>query len=135
MDISTEEFSLTPGGSAHTFTMPDGVDAYPVVELTPTDGTLSDFTLIVNGFQLVNSGEIASGDTWTISSLSYITIDGPNTDTELTGVFNPDTISMPGITGEFPVLLKDEATQSVALSLGGSATNVDVVISWRRRYR
>lgn len=135
VDISTEVFSLSPGGSAHTFTIPDGVDVYPVIELTPTGGTLGDFTLIVNGFQLVNSGEIAAGATWTVSSLSYITVEGPNTDTELQGIFNPDTVSMPGITGEFPVLLKDEATQSVALSTGGSASSVDVVISWRRRYR
>lgn len=132
----TLELTFTPGDDTETFSITDVVAAYPVVEVTPTGGNLSGFTLTTNGSQLVYGKALVDGSTTTISSLSYTVIEGTNLDTELTGAFNPSIVSMADVSGTFPILLPGVVNEMVlAMAEGSTATSVTVALTWRKRYR
>lgn len=134
--ISTQSLSLVPNAAASTFTIPDGVDAYPVIELAVPSGggDLTSFDLVVNGRTLSYGNPIVAGNTITISSLAFVTIAGANPDLTLTGAFDPNTVAMNNVSGQFPIL-HAATTQSVRLLTGGSGPTVTATIKWRRRYR
>lgn len=132
--ITTSSMCVTAApASAFEVVIPDSVDAYPVVEITPLNGTLVGFTLTTNGSGLTYAGTVAQGNTITISSLSYTVSTGQNTDLELTGAFTPGTTFPADVSGDFPVLL--EGTNTVVITTGGTATLVRICFTWRRRYR
>lgn len=122
-----------------SFAVTDDVDAEPEVVITPTNGTLTSFTLTVNGqevaWQVGTAGPITigSGQSITVSSISDTVLLGASGDVNLTGAFDPTDVDMAtvAVTG-FPVLT--DGTNNWSLSWTGTATSVDVGFAWRRRY-
>lgn len=126
-DPSTETWTATPD-DPHAFTVPDDLDARPVIEVTPS-GALSDgFTITVNGTPLVYGTAVGGSDTITLNSISYTVNTGANEDTDLVGYFDPDTLSMADLNGDFGVLTPGDNE----VTIDGAA---DVAVTWRRRYR
>lgn len=133
-ELSTVSTSATTNPDSDTFNITDEVTAEPVVELTPAGGTLTGFTLTVNGYSLTwAGGPIVAGDTITISAISDTVTLGSNEDVDLTGSFDEADVDMADVSGEFPLLL--EGPNAWSLSWTGTATSVAVVFTWRERFR
>lgn len=132
--VSGETIAATGAGSdSGTFAIPDTIDAEPVVEITPTNGTITAFEFTLNGDTIgYTTPPIASGQTVTISTISDTVTQGLNGDTMLTGAFT-GLVLMSSVSGVFPLLVP--GTNAWALSWSGTATAVTVEISWRRRFR
>lgn len=135
LEISESEHPLVATTDApFSFTVPDRVEGVPVVELIANGGTVTMFTLTLNGETLIYEGPtIASGDAVTISTLAYVVTAGLNGDAELDGTFDPDDLSMSGVSGDFPYVVPGDNEGS--LTRTGAATSVTVRCSWRRRSR
>jgi len=135
--VSTQSVAVTAASPASgTFAIGDLVTAEPVVELTANDGTVTSFTLTVNGYALTwgpGADTIASGETITISSLADAVTLGVNADVNLTGTYDVAYLSMVDVSGEFPLLL--EGTQTWALEWTGTATDITLEFTWRERFR
>ena len=133
LTISTSTLSPATDAPAN-LVIPDTVDAIPVVEITANGGTVIGFELTVDGTTLVDTDTIAAGTTKTYNSIAYVANDGANADTELDGTFNPSTLAMEGISGDFPILAP--GTNVVVFDkTAGTATSATVEFSWRRRSR
>jgi predicted phage tail component-like protein len=132
-ELSTETDSLSGSPDGDSFTIPDEVSAEPIIEITPTNGTITAFTLELNGEALSWSGLIPDDNTLTINAIADVITTGPNGDTMLTGAFDVDLVSMADISGDFPILLEGSNTDT--LTWTGTATAVTVAFTWRRRYR
>lgn len=132
--VDYSSVTLTPSGT-HAWSPGLTVDVYPVIEITPTDGTIDGFTLTVDGNTLEYGGAIADDATVTINSVASIVLAGLNTDVELTGAYDTLAVSMADVSGKFPILKADSGSSLTFTSLGGTATSVDIVISYRKRYR
>lgn len=137
LTISEEEFSFGMGSVPVTFPVPDKLVGYPIVEVTATGGSLAGFTVHFNNYSLFYEGVVPMGESVTISSLSYVVMTGPNTDTELQGNFDPDSVSMVDVSGTFPAIVPSLGDQYIDLEHGPGSTAVtaDVRVLWRRRYR
>ena len=135
--IATTSVSATASAGVAqtgTFAPSDTIDAYPVVEITPLNGTLSGFTLTLNSDALVWAGTaISAGSTITVSSVSFTVTTGINLDTDLTGAFDPSLVSMRDVSGDFGMIIS--GTNTWGLSWAGTATAVRLTFTWRRRYR
>lgn len=130
---STEALSATTNPDSASFTVPDNVEARPVIELTPAGGTLTSFALTVNGFVLNwTGGPITAGSTITVSSLAETITLGVSTDTELTGAYNPAQVAMEDASGFFPLLTP--GSNDWILSWTGTATSVALDVEWRERF-
>lgn len=129
---STQALSATTNPDSDSFTVPDSVEARPVIELTPAGGNVTGFTLTVNGFSLSWTGTLASGSTLTISSLSETITTGVSTDVNLTGAYNPANVVMSDASGFFPLLTP--GSNSWSLSWTGTATSVALDVEWRERF-
>lgn len=130
---SSESATATGGSDNDAFTPPDLIVAEPVIELTPLNGTLASFTFTLNGDALYyGAPTVASGNTLTISTISDTVTLGVNGDTMLTGAYT-GTVVLADVDGAFPLIVPGSNTW--ALVWTGTATNVRVVITWRRRYR
>lgn len=132
-DTTTETELLTPSPDSMTFTAADEVVAYPVIELTATDGTMTGFTLSLNGDALTWSGLVIMTDTLTVSTISATVTQGANVDVNLVGTFNVGALDMTDVDGNFPLIVPGSNT--LDLSWTGTATGITVAITWRRRYR
>ena len=138
-DLSTQAEVASGTPDSGSFAVTDDVDAEPEVVITPTNGTITSFTLTVNGEEVawqVGVGgptTIGSGQSITISSISDTVLLGASGDVNLTGAFDPTDVDMVAvaITG-FPVLTN--GTNNWSLSWTGTATSVDVDFAWRRRF-
>lgn len=131
---STQVLSLTGGSpKSGSFTASDLIPALPVVEIQPTNGTITSFTWTLNGAAMSHIGTVASGSTVTLSSLSSTITTGVNTDVNLTGAFVIGNVSMANANGEFGRIVSGSNTWG--LSWTGTATTATVTLTWRRRYR
>ena len=133
--ISTETVNASGTPDSGTFNLAIDYPAEPVIEITPTNGTLSSFVLTVNGETIEWTGDtLASGETITISSISDTVSVGENVDVNLTGAFDPVDAEQ-GIAGVsatgFPELVP--GINEWAISWTGTATTVDVVFTYRAR--
>lgn len=132
--ITEETLAVTgPSPDAGTFDAPDTVEALPVIEVTPTNGTLTTFTLELNGAALTYATAVADDATITISSLVDTVFAGANIDPTLAGLLNPALVSMGGVTGEFPRIV--EGSNDWDFTWAGTATAITVTIRWRERFR
>lgn len=130
----TEECASATNGGSHSWTPDDSIFAYPEVVITFDGGAASGVTLEMNGDTLVVADTVVpDGVPLTISSVSDTVIVAASTDTELTGVFDPETLSMAGVSGDFPVIVS--GLNSWTVTWVGSATSATVCVRWRRRYR
>ena len=127
----------TSGDADFTETWDAGLEVptYPVITVTPTNGTITSFELTVNGQTLSFTGVIADDQTITINSISAVVTEGVNEDTELTGAYDPNTAIMSGVSGVFPVLLPPSDNSYHFQVLAGTATAVTVEVIYRLRYR
>ena len=108
---------------------------YPVIEVTPTNGTSSTgFVLTVGTDVLVYTGITAMGATVTINGVALVVLAGTNDDTNLTGVYDPVFSLMGAVSGQFPVLLPG-AGQFLSITSTGTSTEFDVNFIYRKRYR
>jgi putative phage tail component, N-terminal domain len=109
-------------------------DVYPIIEIKPTNGTITSFDLTVNGDLLHWAGTILSGNTITINSGAAVVLNGVNTDLELLHAYDPAYLIMSAVTGVFPSLIP--GTNSLQfMRLGGTATAVTITITYRKAYR
>jgi len=132
-DPTTETLVLLTSPASDTFTAADELTAYPVLELTPLDGTMTGFTLSMNGDTLTWSGLVILADTLTVSAISATVTQGANDDVNLVGAFNVGALDMADVDGSFPLVVP--GTNALDLSWTGTATGISVAITWRRRYR
>lgn len=132
---STEELAVAGAGTdSGAFTIPDTISAEPVIEITPTNGTLTSFTLTIAGVAITYTAPtIASGNTLTINTISDTITTGISGDTMLTGAYNEANLVMGFVTGAFPLLVPGENTWTLAWE--GTATAITVDITWRERSR
>lgn len=130
---STETVNVGASPDSDTFTIPDEVIAEPVIEITPSGGALTSFTLTINGNTLTWSGSIGAGETLTISSISDTVTIGENADVYLTGAFEVSDLDMADVDGTFPLLVAGET--SWEMTYAGGATSVDLEFTWRERSR
>lgn len=131
--LSTESASATTNPDTDSFSIPDGITAEPVVEITPAGGTLTSWTLTVNGYALTWTGTLGAGETITISSISDTVTLGANDDVNLTGTFDEEDLDMTDVSGEFPLLL--EGSTDWSFEWTGTATSVSIDFTWRERFR
>lgn len=131
----TQETFAADADELHSWSPLLDVPVYPVIEITPTNGTLTGFTLTTNGQSLQYSGLIPDDTTLAVNSIAAVVTTGPNTDTELTGAYDTTFVSMSGVSGRFPVLLPDVVNTCRFQKLGGTATTITVTLSYRKMYR
>jgi predicted phage tail component-like protein len=118
----------------HTWTPALLLPVYPVVEITPLNGTLTAFSLTTNGSLMTYTGSVSSGNTLSINSIAPIVVTGSSTDLELTGAYNPVLRSMAGVNGAFPILIPG-SNSMVFLRTGGTATGFSISVTYRKKYR
>lgn len=133
-NISTETF-VADADETHTWDPGLDVFCYPVITITPTNGTVIGFELLVNDVSLVYGGTILDDQSITINSIAAVLIDGVNDDVELVGAYDPGNVTFGDISGEFPVLLAGGNNTIRFLRSGGTATTITVTTVYRKRYR
>lgn len=106
----------------------------PVIEITPTNGTITSLDVGANGETLSWSGTINSGFSLTVDSKSAVVTSGLNTDTELVGAYDPSKVNMAGVFGQFPYLVPGVNTFNFHINTG-TATAVSISIKYRKSYR
>jgi len=112
----------------------ESVEVYPVLEITPTNGTIVTLDLAFGADSALSwGGLIADDDTLTVSSLSDTITTGVNGDVNLTGAFDPGLLSMGEVVGTFPILLP--GANPFTFIWSGTATAVTFTFTWQRRYR
>lgn len=135
--VSTSSTSITAsaGSASGMFVAADDeLVAFPIIEVTPLDGTLTAFELTISGDTLEWTGSgIGAGDTVTVSSPAAMVTTGPNIDVNVTGTYDPNLVDMEGVTGEFPLI--NPGANTYAFTTDGTATAVRFRITWRARYR
>lgn len=131
---TTETFAASGAGSdSDTFAALDELVAYPVIEITPTNGTITALAFTMNGDTLDWSGLIADDETLSISSIANVVTAGESDDVNLTGAYDVSALSMSAVDGRFPLVIPGANAWSMTWT--GSATTVTIEITWRRRYR
>lgn len=123
-------------GVPHTFTPPDTVFGVPELVLTATGGTVTSFVLEVNGETLTygpGGFGLDPAEQLTVTTLGYALYSGPSQDPQLDGTFDPLTLDMATVSGDFGYVLP--GLNSVELTYTGTATSIGTTIRWRRRYR
>lgn len=133
--LTASSIEFTHGVTLNTAFDPDLLaPAYPVIEITPTNGTITQFSFGLNGNSISFEGLVNSGQKITINSIAAIVQQGPNTDTELTGAYDPAQLAMSGVGGVFPYL--QEGTNTINWYRdAGTATTFHTEIFYRKAYR
>jgi len=109
------------------------VATYPVIEITNTGATnLEGLWITIEGVALNITTTLAVGEILTINSIGMAVTGVANDDVNLTGVYDPTTLTMSGVYGEFPILMPGVNTISVE---GDQATTLNIQIYYRKRYR
>jgi predicted phage tail component-like protein len=128
---TTDSWTAT-SGVARTFSVPDGVNAQPILQLTAGGTSIPSTTVLCNGQTLTYGTQIPAAGVVTISSLAYVVTNVANTDTDLTGAFPVANVSMAAVDGTFPTLVPGTNSITVTTSNGQAMT---AALRWRRRYR
>jgi len=118
---------------SHTWDPDIEIPTDPVIEVTPTDGTLLGFELAINGNTLIWAGTLADDTTLTIDGVNVVVLTGSVGDVSLTGAYNPANLNMEGVFGTFPTLIPGNNIMTF-VKTGGTATAVTIVIKYRKRY-
>lgn len=132
---SVESLTLTSATPA-TFTIPDKVYGIPEIELTATGGTVTAFTLEVNGLALTYAAPslgLTAGQILTVSTVGYTVTRGASIDPDLVGTFDPDDLDMGGVSGDFGYLVP--GLNTVEVTRTGTAGTIAATIRWRERSR
>lgn len=133
VDVSSELFNMV-SGVPQTFDFGLVAPTWPVLEITPTNGSSSGFSLDVAGQTLNYQTPILDDHTVSVNALAMAVLAGTNDDVNLTGVYDPTNLLMSGVTGVFPLL--GTGTQEITITkLGGVATLFDVNVIYRKLYR
>lgn len=134
--ITTESFAAALD-TTNTWNPDMSTNVFPVIEITPTNGTLSSFNVEHTGGNLnwATGTPIPSGDTVTVNSIAPIIERGPTTDTMLTGVYDPSQVDMAIFSGEFPILIPSASNFIRFDQIGGTATTFDIDVKYRRQFR
>lgn len=127
----TETCATATGGS---ITNSDAVNEYPEVTITPLGGAATDITLTVGDYVMFLGGTWSANVPINVSSLSDTVTLGQSGDTQLTGAFDPDDVSMADVYGDFPILVPGVNTWTVTKA-SGAATSYQVCFRYRRRFR
>lgn len=133
--VVTTEAWTADDNDTHVWDPDVAVYLSPVIVVTPTNGTLTKFELDANGETLTYTGSIASGQSITINGIASVIVTGPNGDTELTGAYNPSLLAVQYMEGTFPILAPGGNNTIQFVKLGGTATAINISVSYRKRYR
>jgi predicted phage tail component-like protein len=108
--LTTTLISLSATNSYTTTFDPDLLTiVYPVIEITPTNGTITGFVLAMNDDSFLYQGALGftglvnSGSTLTIDCETGVVYSGAVYDSELTGAYDPDLLQMFWSIGRFPL--------------------------------
>lgn len=137
-DNITNENWTSDSDDNHTWSPTLLAPVYPLISITPTNGTLLNFTLESNGDTLVFVGDIASGSTVTINAMVPIVVSGIGNvalDEALTGAFDPSTALLTGVSGSFPVLMPNIVNNVHFVKQAGTATSFTISVNYRKVYR
>lgn len=130
--LAISEVTDSSLSASDTVVIPVLGDVYtePIIEVTAPGGGISSVQITLNGRQLVYSTAITSANKININCISKTVHTGAIADTDLQGTFNPATLSMATVSGQFPYLLPGNNNLSIV-----SATGAAVKVQWRDRYR
>lgn len=134
--VPSSEAWAAASAVAHPWTPGDTVEAWPEIELTANGGTVTSFSLNVNGDVLVyalGGLGLTAGQSLTVSSLSFTVCRGLSQDPDLVGAFDPDDLDMPTVSGDFGSIVA--GANDVTLTYTGTAPTVSRTVRWRRRSR
>jgi|SRR5690606_1893863 len=137
LDTNVDTESWTSGVNT-THNWDPGLDVWvePIIEITPTNGTLTGFTLTANTDYVMSwTGLVADDDTLTINGIAKVVLGAPNSDVDLTGTFDLNDLVLSGFLGKFPILIAPGVNTITFLKLSGTATSFDIVVTYRKRYR
>lgn len=139
---STTTIAASGSPDSGSFSVDIGTaEAELIVEITPTNGTITSLSLGGWGgsveWQADDPGDphtLLEDQTLTISAISQTVTFAANVDVMLTGAFDPDDVDMANvaISGSFPILV--DGSNDWVLSWTGTATTVDIVYTWRERF-
>lgn len=133
--IPTTEVFTADANETHVWDTGTEVYTYPIITITPNNGSLLGFVLQKDGFDLMVDGPIAEDTSVTVNCIAAIVTTGVNTDSELTGVYDPSNAFMAGVEGRFPVLTPGNNSLRFMAEGGSVATDITVTIYYRKRYR
>lgn len=135
VNLSTEDWTAS-SGTNHIWNADLLVPSYPIVEITPLNGTLEEFVIACNGYVTgVSDLTMVTSEVVTINSLIPAVLTGPNDDVELTGSYDPNDVELYGVVGEFPILVPGAGNQLQFTKLAGTATSFLIEVTYRKRFR
>lgn len=132
-DITVETWS-SGVNTDHTWSAGVLMPIAPVVTITPTDGTLTAFSLNANGYSIEYTGLISSGNSVTINAIAPIVVSGINGDLSLTGAYNPALQVMLGVDGAFPLVIPTDPNSFHFIKSTGTATAITVTVLYRKKF-
>lgn len=135
-DTSTTLESWTSDtDDTHTWDPGLTVDVEPVIEVRPTDGTLTSFRVTTNNKQMTINHTVSSGTTITINGQAMNVTTGADTDTEVVGAYNPANLVVSPVSGRFPTLISGGNNSIRFQRLSGTATQISIKVIFRKQYR
>lgn len=136
-DTITTESWTDDQSHSHSWVPDTGAIVYPTIQITPNNGTLTDFTLTTNGEMLsYEGGNILTGTSVTINSISGVVTAGPSIDSELTGAYDPNDLILQYVVGAtFPELFHNVSNTIAFVRTGGTATSITITVKFRKKFR
>jgi phage-related protein len=135
--VSTSSNSVTAttgsGSGTYSATLDTGLTAEPVVVVTARGGTMTSLTFTLNNASLSWTGLVNANGSITISTISSTITTGANSDVNLTGALTVGNLDMAGVSGAFGFIVN--GSNAWVATYTGTATTVELVTTWRRRYR
>lgn len=148
VEWSTQPYALATATTTHAFVADAdhmevwdpamALNAFPVIEITPTNGTLSAFNITSQAGNLNWAGvDIPSGETITINSIAPVVERGQTIDTMLTGVYDPANVDMAVLNGSFPIIVPTGSNfiEFEKIGGGGTATSFSIEVHYRKKFR
>lgn len=123
----------TGASNSGSFNMPGAVAVDPEVTIAPSGGNLTGISFTLNGDEITWAGEIAAGETLTISSISSTVLTAASGDAQLLGAFDEADLDMQSVEGTFGRLTPGSNAWAYDGGTGGY-TSLDICFNYRRRY-
>lgn len=135
-DVNTTLESWTSDtDDTHTWDPGLKVDVEPVIEVKPTNGTLTSFRVTTNDKAMRIDYSLSSGSTITVNGRAMNVTTGADTDTEVVGAYNPANLVVAPVSGKFPTLISGGNNSIRFQALSGTATQISIKVIFRKQYR
>lgn len=131
-DTTVTQEIWTSTGGGHTWNSGLTMVQYPLIVVTPTGGPLTALELHMNGLSFFWTGTLLAGKALYIYCEEGLVYNTDAPDEVVTGVYD-DAFDMVGVTGDF--LYLDPGSNTLSVGYTGTASSVDVTVSYRKQYR